>query len=224
MADAHDTHGRKDRLTVSISAEVLRLLDRKIDGVYLRNRSHAIESLLMQSLGLSNIHHAVFLAGGPQAENLKPIFLQTVQAVRALGISRLTVIYGHWGAKLKEQLSAEETSGLDVRFFAAASGDAGAFRDYRQEFRQGAMLVINTDRWPEVDLSELIAFHQRSSRVATVALTDRETAQGVYVFAPDIFRYIAAGSFQLFGAEVFPLLRQYNLLIEFQVERGNQAE
>ncbi len=58
---------KRVRITISISQDVAKEVDNRIDGTHIRNRSHAIESLLSESLQLSSIKTAVILAGGKDA-------------------------------------------------------------------------------------------------------------------------------------------------------------
>jgi len=53
----------KERITITISPAILTAVDALVDGKAIRNRSHAIEMLVSQSLGTS-IGDALILAGG----------------------------------------------------------------------------------------------------------------------------------------------------------------
>ncbi len=208
----------KERLTISISPELLDLVDRRVDGVYLRNRSHVIESMLSEAFDKNGVEQAVFLAGGDKAQTFKPCLTDYLARCRDMHIGRLALITGYWGRVLTESLGAEETSGLDVRFGHAETGDAGALRDNRQLFAPGTLMIMNSLSCPAVDLSDFIQFHQRNNRVATVCYTDQAQSRGLYIFAPDIFRYIPSHGFAMFQTDVFPSLEEYQLLIEYHAD------
>ena len=63
----------KERVTITLDGSVLAEVDRKVDGHRIKNRSHAIELLLMQALGSAEMPKvAVILAGGV-GTRLQPI-------------------------------------------------------------------------------------------------------------------------------------------------------
>ena len=57
----------RERITISIKKDLLSKVDKKVDGVKLRNRSHAVESLLSEALGINAIKDAIVMAGGEEA-------------------------------------------------------------------------------------------------------------------------------------------------------------
>ena len=54
----------RQRLTITLRTDIIKHVDATIDGAIVRNRSHAIESLLMKSFP-PTISKAIILAGGP---------------------------------------------------------------------------------------------------------------------------------------------------------------
>ena len=54
----------KSRITITLDEKLLANLDRLIDGVKIKNRSHAIEYYLLKNLRQKKIRLAVILAGG----------------------------------------------------------------------------------------------------------------------------------------------------------------
>ena len=59
----------KERLTITLDADLLKRLDATIDGTNVRNRSHAIERLLDGVLTSAPPKKAVILAGGGLVKN-----------------------------------------------------------------------------------------------------------------------------------------------------------
>ena len=78
----------RERLTITLDAELLQALDEQIDKSLLRNRSHAIEHLLKEGLGLHELTQAFVFADQDsepdQLASLLPLF-------KAAGISQLFI-------------------------------------------------------------------------------------------------------------------------------------
>jgi len=54
----------RERLTITLRNDILRELDSMVDGIEVRNRSHAIEVMLSKVLDINKVKKAVILAGG----------------------------------------------------------------------------------------------------------------------------------------------------------------
>ena len=53
-----------ERVTITVKKDILRKVDSMIDGREIRNRSHAIETLISKSLSKSGLDTALIMAGG----------------------------------------------------------------------------------------------------------------------------------------------------------------
>ena len=54
----------KERITITLDSELIRQMDKRIDGSIIKNRSQQIELLLTKSLGTYRPERALILAGG----------------------------------------------------------------------------------------------------------------------------------------------------------------
>src|ERR1700694_4071978 len=90
------------RLTISLSKELAQQIDGLVDGVKIRNRSHAIESLVNESLELLHVKQAVILAGGAQALERVPVFKKMLRFLKQQGISDIIMAVGYLGEQIKE--------------------------------------------------------------------------------------------------------------------------
>src|SRR3989344_7610781 len=106
----------RSRLTITLKKSILDKVDEHIDGTNIRNRSHAIESLISQSL-TPHINTCLVLAGG-RGINMrpftfempkglfpvggKPILEHLVNLLSKFNIRNLIFSIGHLGEKIEE--------------------------------------------------------------------------------------------------------------------------
>ena len=62
----------KERVTLTIEQGILDSVDKQVDGFKIKNRSHAVELLLMKAMDQTRPKMAFILAGG-KGTRLKPI-------------------------------------------------------------------------------------------------------------------------------------------------------
>ncbi|TSC76424.1 MAG: Nucleotidyl transferase [Parcubacteria group bacterium Gr01-1014_31] len=176
------------RLTITMKNELVKQLDKFIDGSRIRNRSHAIEYLLTKSLG-PGISRALILAGGrgqalrPFTYELpkgllpvagKPLLEHSVALLRQYGIRDLVISIGSLGAKIKEHFGDGSKFGVAIRYLDqgdAESGTAQPVRQARKFFGNEPFLCYYGDVLAEIDLGDLAEFHLSHKGIATVALT-----------------------------------------------------
>jgi NDP-sugar pyrophosphorylase family protein len=176
------------RLTITLKGEVLTRLDEIIDGVKIRNRSHAIEYLLSQSLA-PKVSQAVILAGGPGVKMRpltyevpkplipvrgRPLIEYTIELLREAGIREIILAIGHLGEKIKEEVGGGRKYGVKVSYSEEESflGSAGALRNAREFILDKPFLVINGDVLIKIAVSDFIQFHQEDKYLATIALSN----------------------------------------------------
>lgn len=203
----------RERITISIRKDLLSKIDQQIDGSRLRNRSHAIEHFVSESLGLSEVNNVVILAGGKGALKLIPIIEESIKSLSTYGISRIYIAVGYLGPKIREYIGDGTKFGLKIEYLEGGEGTAGAIKPLEKIFKK-TFMVINLDNSLQVDLKKLASFHRQHMSIATIASKDTATNTGIYVLEPEIFRYIPNG-FSMLENDVFPKLAEENELITF---------
>ncbi|MBI4067415.1 nucleotidyltransferase family protein [Candidatus Gottesmanbacteria bacterium] len=254
----------RERLTITLKKSVLKQVDDVIDGSHIRNRSHAIEYLLTQSLS-PKVSQAVILAGGPGLKmrpftyempkslfpvSGKPILEHALELLRKHDIRDIIIVVSHLGDKIRDHLGSGRKYGLKITYVKEEKpmGTGGALRMTQKLIDSETFVVLHGDVLIDINLYDLVAFHKDQDAVATLALTSvvdpsiygsvklhgvkivdfiekpkrgSMTSQlinsGIYVFEPDIFKYIPSqGSYLL--EDIFPKLAREKKLAGFSFE------
>lgn len=176
------------RLTITLKSELVRQLDKFIDGSKIRNRSHAIEYLLTKGFG-PGIGRALILAGGrgqrlqPFTYELpktllpvsgKPLLEHIVAQLRQHGVRDLVISVGGLGGKIKEHFGDGGKFGVQIRYLdqgEAESGTAQPIRQAKKFFGTEPFFCYYGDVLAEISLGDLAEFHLTHHGAATVALT-----------------------------------------------------
>ena len=109
---------QRERITISIRKEILSKIDKKIDGIKLRNRSHAIESMVVETLGIDIISDVIIMAGGEDAiksiDSIKELLLK----LKTIGVEEVIIAVGYLGKKIKDALKKTDYKALEghIRF------------------------------------------------------------------------------------------------------------
>ena len=177
----------RERLTITLKKDIVRLLDKQIDGVTLRNRSHAIETYLEHAL-TTNVTQAVILAGGkgvkmrpltyevPKAlipVHGKPILEYLIDALAKHTIRSIVLAVGHLGDKIQNHFGDGSRYGVKITYSKEIKplGTAGALCFARTYLANETVVVLHGDMLVEIDFSELIRFHHEQHTIGTIALT-----------------------------------------------------
>lgn len=184
----------RDRLTITLRKDLLNQLDGVIDGVRIRNRSHAIEYLLSQTLS-PKVSQAVVLAGGKGVKMRpltyevpkplipvagKPVIEYAIELLREAGIRDIVLAIGHLGNKIKEAVGDGRKYGVNVTYSeeTKALGSAGALRQASSFLQKKPFVVMNGDVLSSMHIQDLISFHQEDKFVATIALSTEPNTKG----------------------------------------------
>ncbi len=199
----------KERITITLDTSVLSEVDSFIDGFKIRNRSHAIEYLVMKSLKLSGPKKAVILAGG-KGTRLRPITYEIpkpmvpvqgrpilehlINLLRKYDIRDVTLSIGYLGEKVKEYFGDGSKWGIKIRYVEEKEplGTAGSLY-YAREWLDEPFIMLNGDNLINIDLLSFFHFHKKHGGLATIALTTVEdpTSFGVAVLeGPRITRFV----------------------------------
>ncbi|PIS07638.1 hypothetical protein COT78_02980 [Candidatus Berkelbacteria bacterium CG10_big_fil_rev_8_21_14_0_10_43_13] len=194
----------RERVTISIKKIILDKIDRTIDGANVRNRSHAIESLILKGLGTSDTRTAVVLMGGDDALKSIPNVEQALSELKDLGFETVHIATGFLGEKVQEKLGDGSKYGLKFVYNDKGEGSAGALAVLKKELKN-TFIVINHHQFSDFKIDELLNFHKKHHFVATIATNNLDTLQGIYVFEPEISNRLTKG-FSMLEDDILPKL------------------
>lgn len=177
----------RDRLTITLKKSILAKVDSLIDGTEIRNRSHAIETLITQSL-TPKITQAVILAGG-RGINMrpftfempkglfpvsgKPILEHIMELLQKFAVRDIIFSIGHLGEKIKEHFADGKKFGVNISYIQEKEevGTGGALILAKKLIKSDAFLVIHGDILVDINLSDFITYHNENEGLATIAVT-----------------------------------------------------
>ncbi len=177
----------KERVTLTLDSELLKRIDRTVDGTRIKNRSHAVEVLVTKGLGENVPRKAVILAGG-KGTRLRPITYEIPKALipvhgksltehlfdllRKYSITDVIMCVGHMKEKIKEYYGDGRAFGLSITYVEETEplGTAGPLRKARELIKE-ACVVSNGDELKDVNIEEMYQLHKEKKALATIALT-----------------------------------------------------
>ncbi|MFP4112497.1 MAG: sugar phosphate nucleotidyltransferase [Candidatus Woesearchaeota archaeon] len=177
----------KERLTVTIDKDIINIVDHYVDGIKVKNRSHAIEVLLKEALEDSIASKALILAGG-RGTRLRPITREIPKPLipvhgktllehifdllKKYHIRNVILSIGYLGDKIKEFFGDGSKFGMKIQYIEENEpmGTAGPLRLARP-FLKGNFIVCNADELKDINVEDMMLFHKEHNAMATIALT-----------------------------------------------------
>lgn len=168
----------RKRISITIRADLLHQVDSLVDKVHVRNRSHALETLLERTL--TGGAPEVFILAGDEKVLLDingPLLEKTLKTLKKQGFDRIVIgTTASLSQKLQSKFGDGADLGLKIRYLEQKerAGTAAALRMAKGHFSD-TFLVIYGDNLFDFDLKDLINFHKSSGFAGTVALTSVKT-------------------------------------------------
>ena len=181
----------RERLTITVRNDLLKLVDGVVDGEKIRNRSHAIEYLLSKALDVQGGTKVLILAGGKpiylesQKKTLpkamvkiagRPLLEQTLERLKAAKLTEIYISLGEGGKSIQEYFGDGSTWGLTIHYLQQkfATGTAQPLMEAKQ-YLNGTFLLLYGDVLSDIDFGDLMEFHKKQPAVCTMALSSVET-------------------------------------------------
>jgi len=177
----------RERLTITLRDDMVKKVDRMVDNIRIRNRSHAIEVLLSKALSSRSIKHAILLAGGkgtrmrPFTYEIpkpmipvqgRPLIQHQVELLRKYGVKEIIFSIGYMGDKIKEYFGNGSRLGVNISYIEEDKemGTAGPLNLIKEKLDE-TFLMFNGDVLANIDLNDFVSFHEEKKGLATIALT-----------------------------------------------------
>lgn len=177
----------KERITITLDANIIKQIDKRIDGIDLKNRSQEIEMILAESLGANIPSKAVLLVGG-KGTRLKPLTDKIPKALlkvqgkavtehlfdllKKYGIRDVILCVGHLKEKIKDYFGDGRNFGINITYIEedAPLGTAGSLKLARKHLKD-SFIVSNGDELKSINIPRMFRLHKRKNALATIALT-----------------------------------------------------
>jgi mannose-1-phosphate guanylyltransferase len=176
----------KERLTITLDKDLLSAIDATIDGVNIRNRSHAIEHLLNSAMSRSSHKKAVIFAGGSQVLingkefdvpmvmiKGKPIIDYILAELKRNKIYDVIISIGRNSEKIPAHLGGGADYGQRISYVRedAARGTEGALELVENLVGHEPFFAFNGDHIFTIDMEDMYRQHIANRALATIALT-----------------------------------------------------
>lgn len=175
----------KTRISLSISNEVLNLVDSYVDNITVKSRSEAVERFLREYL--SDRRTAVFLAGGKIRDisvngtnTLRPLvdiggrtlIEDNVEKCRKAGYTTIYIVgSSHLISKTYEILGDGKKHGVSINYIEDVKpmGTAKTLEKVK-EYIKSDFLFLPCDHFFDFDLKNIRDFHINNGAIATIAV------------------------------------------------------
>lgn len=206
----------RERITISIKKKLLSAIDDTIDGVNVRNRSHALETLASKALNLSESKNAVILIGGDNALKTIPMVENNLNQLAKNGFEKVYIAVGYLGDKIKGKLGDGEKFDLELEYLEGGEGSGGALLQLKNLFKNTFLVYNFSDDSNELSLDRLLDFHKKHKSLATIITNNIEELNGIYIMEPDCFEYIPKG-FSMLETDIFPKINADSKLVIYPI-------
>jgi NDP-sugar pyrophosphorylase family protein len=177
----------KERVTLTLDRKILENVDGMVNGIDVRNRSHAIELILSKHLNLRELKTALILCGG-EGTRLRPITYEIPKALvpvqgkplvehmfdllKKYGVNDIILSVGYMKEKIMNEKNNWSRLGLGISFVEEDKpmGTAGPLRLAKDKLTK-TFIVSNGDELKDINIIDMYDAHKRNRALATIALT-----------------------------------------------------
>lgn len=176
---------KKTRVTITLKEELLKSIDKLVDGTNIKNRSHAFEFLLGKNFICQRLNKAVILAGGEgvslagSAGKVSKVLLpyqgktfieHIFEWLAKYGIKDIIISAGNLSSEIKNKIGDGSRFGVQVSYLSKDVGTASVLK-YLANIVDETFLMMNGDVLSGADLDEMFSFHKKTGGACTIGMT-----------------------------------------------------
>ena len=174
----------RERITITIKDDIVKQVDRLVDGLTIRSRSQAIEYLLSKHLSDFRLKTAFLLAGGKKSDLLigsKPKFLAKIRGKTVLewvleeiysyNVNNFLVYADSFAQEIELEMKSKH-HGFSVDFLSGEK-PCGTVKPLlmAKPHLKDTFLVAYADTIASININDMLSFHRKNNALATIALT-----------------------------------------------------
>ncbi len=170
----------KERITITLDSELIRQMDKRIDGSIIKNRSQQIELLLTKSLGTYRPERALILAGGKVKKmpgcmmemQSRTVAEHMFDLLKKYGIRKVIMSISFMKDKIKDYFGDGSRFGMDITYVEESEplGTGGSLK-LAKKYLTDSFIVANGDDLKTINIPRMFRLHKRKNALATIALT-----------------------------------------------------
>jgi len=174
-----------ERVTITVKKDILNKIDSMIDGKELRNRSHAVENLILKSFG-KKLDTVLILAGGEGTRlrpityeipkplipiHGKPILEHQINFLKKYDIRNILLSVGYMHDKVEEYFGNGSRFDVNIDYIVEKRplGTAGSLRLIKN-YIEDSFALLNVDTLMSPNITEMYEFHKKEDTIATILL------------------------------------------------------
>lgn len=176
-----------ERVTVTIKKDLLKRIDDSVDGKMVRNRSHAIENMLLKALHKVDLDTVMILAGGEGAKlrpityeipkamipiRGRPILEHQINMLKKYDIRNIILSVGEMHEKIRDYFGDGSKFGVNLHYVVEERplGSAGPIA-MMKDFTSKTFAVLNVDTLMNPDIAGMFEFHKSQGKLGTLLLS-----------------------------------------------------
>jgi NDP-sugar pyrophosphorylase family protein len=178
------------RVTITVRSDVLRRLDKMVDGSLVKNRSHAIDQLITRGLSKTDLDTVVIMAGGDGARlrpityeipkplipiRGRPVLEHQINMLKKFDVRNIIVAVGANHDQVREYFGNGSKFGVNLEYVVEKKplGKMGALGLLRGKVKD-TFAVLNVDALVNPDIPEIYNFHKAQKTLGTIMLATVE--------------------------------------------------
>lgn len=182
------------RVTITVRPDILKRLDGMVDGGGVRNRSHAVEQMILRGISKTDLDTIVIMAGGDGARlrpityeipkplipiKGRPVLEHQINMLKGFDIRNIILSVGKHYEKVIEYFGNGSKFGVNIEYITEQRplGKIGSLRLLRGRIKN-TFGVLNVDTLINPNIPEIYTFHKKQGTLATVLLATVDNTAG----------------------------------------------